>query len=728
MFGRSLRRIWTIAVSIVLVTSLSTLADVQSGSRCRPIEPIVDQVNLFDSATAQVPVRQIDKGKLGKRICSFEEKNSRYRIQLQLSVAWVEVAQFRTVIPTNLAHPALPGSPARVVPSAPGEAPPPPVAQDLKPVSPAGDRAAGEPSPSANADDLNALNQQFEQLYRAGKYAEAIELAQRALTVAERQFGPDDVQVGRALNNLAELYRAQGRNGEAEPLIKRAFTIDEKALGAEHPSVGEDLNNLAGLYREQSRYAEAEPLYKRALAIDEKALGPNHPEVGTDLNNLAGLYRAQGRYVEAEPLYKRALAIAEKATPAGDHPPAVLPTPPPPLPSELPQGGGLDLTSRSAPPQSPPVSAPEGPTAETVVPCATRGECTPITIFYGTDRRRNDTTEGVAYSGDRAGRLELGKAIVTVPRSARRAAGEITLPQWWEVKLGLVPPGGDPKKHFVVLRNGFKIYQSETDFLSAVKSYMTKASWFKKEAFIFVHGYNTPFDDALFRVAQLAYDLGRQNSDGSVEPFGTPFLYSWPSGGWYSDYIYDSESARLAVDYLRSFIELVIQETGAEHVHIIAHSMGNFALVHALQEIATDQRNKSRIDQIILAAPDIDAAEFRSIAEKISPLAKGYTLYASSNDVAMQASRKAHKGFPRAGDVPESGPIVVGGIDTLEISSLSTAWFSFNHNEYVEEKVLLNDVAQLLRNETHPPNDRDINYHPKPLLGLTYWYYGQAHQ
>jgi len=37
-------------------------------------------------------------------------------------------------------------------------------------------------------DDLRSLDQQFEQLYRGGKYAEAIEIAKRALALAERQL------------------------------------------------------------------------------------------------------------------------------------------------------------------------------------------------------------------------------------------------------------------------------------------------------------------------------------------------------------------------------------------------------------------------------------------------------------------------------------------------------------------------------------------------------------
>jgi CHAT domain-containing protein/tetratricopeptide (TPR) repeat protein len=206
----------------------------------------------------------------------------------------------------------------------------------------------------AQSDDLETLRQVIE-LYQAGKYAEAIPLAEhyaeavksrrggetpqyatalsnlalmysnqgryaeaepldkRALGIAEKVLGTDHPTVGTLLNNLAELYRAQGRYSEAEPLYKRALGIDEKALGPDQPTVGRDLTNLAALYQTQDRYADAEPLYKRALEIDERALGPDRLEVGTDLNNLAAVYDDQGRYAEAEPLYKRALEITEKA-------------------------------------------------------------------------------------------------------------------------------------------------------------------------------------------------------------------------------------------------------------------------------------------------------------------------------------------------------------------------------------------------------------------------------
>jgi hypothetical protein len=38
-------------------------------------------------------------------------------------------------------------------------------------------------------DDFDILNEQVLRLYGAGKYSQALEIATRALTVAERQFG-----------------------------------------------------------------------------------------------------------------------------------------------------------------------------------------------------------------------------------------------------------------------------------------------------------------------------------------------------------------------------------------------------------------------------------------------------------------------------------------------------------------------------------------------------------
>jgi CHAT domain-containing protein/Tfp pilus assembly protein PilF len=160
------------------------------------------------------------------------------------------------------------------------------------------------------AQGLSAQSGKIIQLTRAGKYAEALPLAQAM--VAQLEKGPPNRDLAGAINNLAQVYGDMGRDGEAEPLYKRALAIMEKSAGLDSADIAPELNNLAALYERQLRYPEAEPLFKRALAIRESALGANHPDVGQSLNNLATLYERQDRHADSEPLFKRALAIYQK--------------------------------------------------------------------------------------------------------------------------------------------------------------------------------------------------------------------------------------------------------------------------------------------------------------------------------------------------------------------------------------------------------------------------------
>jgi CHAT domain-containing protein/Tfp pilus assembly protein PilF len=174
---------------------------------------------------------------------------------------------------------------------------------------------------SAQKNDAAGLSAEIAELSRAGKYAEAVPLAQRQLDSQEKKYGPVHRDVAAALNNLALLYGNQGRDAEAEPLYRRAIAILEKVGGLDSSEVAPELNNLAALYQRQERYADAEPLFKRALAIRERSLPSSHPDLGQSLNNLATLYEKLDRHADSEPLFRRALSIYEKA--AGPEHPAV---------------------------------------------------------------------------------------------------------------------------------------------------------------------------------------------------------------------------------------------------------------------------------------------------------------------------------------------------------------------------------------------------------------------
>lgn len=174
-------------------------------------------------------------------------------------------------------------------------------------------------TPSFAQKGLAAEGERINALMSAGKYSEALPLAQGMVASLEKSDTGRDLAA--ALNNLGQVHAGQGHDDLAEPLYKRAIALMEKSLGLETPLIGAELTNLAALYQRQSRYAEAEPLFKRALSVREKGLSREHPDVGQSLNNLATLYVKQQHYADAEPLFQRALAIYQKA--GGPEHPAV---------------------------------------------------------------------------------------------------------------------------------------------------------------------------------------------------------------------------------------------------------------------------------------------------------------------------------------------------------------------------------------------------------------------
>lgn len=86
-------------------------------------------------------------------------------------------------------------------------------------------------------------------------------------------------------------------------------------------------------------------------------------------------------------------------------------------------------------------------------------------------------------------------------------------------------------------------------------------------ALVFVHGYNTPFDAAVYRATQIVHDAGYD---------GAPILFTWPSGGRAVDYVfYDRDSANAARDALEQLLRS-LAKSGVRRIDIVAHSMGTW--------------------------------------------------------------------------------------------------------------------------------------------------------
>lgn len=335
-----------------------------------------------------------------------------------------------------------------------------------------------------------------------------------------------------------------------------------------------------------------------------------------------------------------------------------------------------------------------------------------VPVFYGTDRAVLPDPKRLQYGADRAHKLEMGRALITVPTAHK--VPNIERPWVVEIpyfKYKVYEEKEDPAKHFTMQEIAAL---TKEQMLQYVRERLAKSVSFKDHAFVFVHGFNTSFDAALYRTAQVAYDLKFD---------GVPFVYSWPSGGKVASYTYDRGSAEQAEPQLAEFLSFVVRESGAKSISLIAHSMGNELLLRVLERMRPSVPDGVVISQVILAAPDVDRDKFGNIARQITDFAKGVTLYAASNDRALGYSARFWGGIPRAGDVPLTGPLIIPGVDTIDVTAVSTDSLGLNHSGYAENAALLNDIKLLLQNGERPPEKRDPNLLRIESAGGVFWRY-----
>lgn len=324
-------------------------------------------------------------------------------------------------------------------------------------------------------------------------------------------------------------------------------------------------------------------------------------------------------------------------------------------------------------------------------------QTTDVTVFYGTDRQLVNVGNAKKYSRTQTTRLFLGSARVSLP--PRHREGDLERPQWWKGEFK-----EDAEKH-VVLTGFTPLAQADWDRLVRAEVNQSAA----KQAFVFIHGFNVSFEDAALRTAQMHFDLKFD---------GAPLFYSWASEAELSPLAYNKDNTKSdrTVPRLVQFLQLVKQRTGAQKIHLIAHSMGNKALINALTRMSTADR--ALFSEIILCAPDIDRDVFLDLAANFGTAGRHVTLYASANDKALKASR-SWAGFPRAGDSGD-GVLVVDRIETVDASPVTTDLFGLGHSFYADEPSVLTDIGVLLR-QGLPAGQRTGLTPARTPGGKAYW-------
>jgi esterase/lipase superfamily enzyme len=227
--------------------------------------------------------------------------------------------------------------------------------------------------------------------------------------------------------------------------------------------------------------------------------------------------------------------------------------------------------------------------------------------------------------------------------SGRRGAAAAT-----EVLTVSIPPGhkvgvvewprhavADPAKEFATLAVTPTDHDQSLAWFEAQKS--------DGHVLIFVHGFNVPFDSAVYHFAQLVHDAA---------PKAAPVLFTWPSKGSVTAYVYDRESANYSRDALEDLLRLAARSPGVHEVTLFAHSMGTWLAMEALRQYAIREgRVDPKIDNVVLAAPDLDVDVFLRQFAALGPARPHFTFLISRDDHALQVSRMLAGGVTRVGAI-----------------------------------------------------------------------------
>jgi esterase/lipase superfamily enzyme len=311
-----------------------------------------------------------------------------------------------------------------------------------------------------------------------------------------------------------------------------------------------------------------------------------------------------------------------------------------------------------------------------------------LEVFFATNRRilsEGDPPEfGERFNLKGPQELRFGSAKVKKVKGAYKVASKHLEKENQEAVPGASPPSG---KIFEALRASMADKQLDV--------------------ICYVHGFANNVDSALERAAELKdkYKVGGRHAE--------VFAFCWPSDGKvfppinYFDDRNDAQASGVAMARailkLREFLrELGRDRSCQQSIHLVGHSMGNFAIRWALQGLRAELNGRlpCLFDNIFLMAADEDNDAFESDEKlRLLPeLAKRVHVYFSPDDRALTVS-DVTKGNPdRLG---ANGPRVRDGIPfkivLVDCRNVDVSEDDFsNHQYYRLNAKVVADVNQVL--------------------------------
>lgn len=313
---------------------------------------------------------------------------------------------------------------------------------------------------------------------------------------------------------------------------------------------------------------------------------------------------------------------------------------------------------------------------------------TSLSIFWGTNRKNLYYTRGLYFTNERNNSVErceqlrVGRSLVTIPDLHKK--GEIERPEkWWRFWRNTTE---NVNQHIVIHTIDL---MDKDEWVLSLQQESTE-----KEGLLFIHGYNCSFDDAIYRAAQLKFDLKFP---------GLTFCFSWASKAQVESYTVDEATIDWSTTHLEEFIDLITEKLKLSKLHIIAHSMGNRALVDVIKQWNGRQ---NKVHTVVFAAPDVDSDKMKNTSAYFNVF-ENVTLYSSINDIPVNISTAVHK-YQRAGNsIP---PLVMEHADTIDVSKIKKPLFSLGHSYYAEAYEVFNDLYYLINEKVPALKRNGITY------------------
>ena len=279
---------------------------------------------------------------------------------------------------------------------------------------------------------------------------------------------------------------------------------------------------------------------------------------------------------------------------------------------------------------------------------------------------------GILFSGERGTGLKITDIAVSIPPDANRKVGEVQ----WPKKLP-----ADPAREFATAR------VAPVDAAGA-RRWLVRHLPPSGRVLVFVHGFNNRYEDAVYRFAQIVHD-----SKADV----APILFTWPSRASIFDYNYDKESTNYSRDALEEMLDSIADNPKVREVTVMAHSMGSWLTVEALRQMAIrDGRVSPKIQNVILASPDLDVDVFGQQYRALGSSRPDFTLFVSRDDRALQLSRRISGNIDRLGLIdptvePYRTQFEAAGISIIDLTALQSG-DPLNHGKFAQSP----QVVQLI--------------------------------